>query len=60
MPTPLPGVPLMDRDHETLERLFAPASETEEALEAIAPELGAHFAREEALIRTSVEGKSGK
>jgi hypothetical protein len=50
----------MDRDHETLERLFAPASETEEALEAIAPELGAHFAREEALIRTSVEGKSGK
>lgn len=55
MSTPLLGVPLMDRDHETLDRLFARASETEDAglpdaLEAIATELGAHFAREEALM----------
>ena len=55
MSTPLLGVSLMDRDHETLDRLFARASETEDAglpdaLEAIATELGAHFAREEALM----------
>ena len=55
MPTPLLGVPLMDRDHETLDRLFAQASETEDAglpaaLGAIEKELGAHFAREEALM----------
>ncbi len=45
----------MDRDHETLERLFARVSETEdsglrEAFDAIAKELGEHFAREEALM----------
>jgi hemerythrin-like metal-binding protein len=55
MPTPILGVPLMDRDHEKLGQLFAQASKTEDAglpaaLEAIATELGAHFAREEALM----------
>ena len=55
MPTPLLGVPLMDRDHETLDRLFEKAAEADDAglpaaLEAIATELGAHFAREEVLM----------
>ena len=55
MAAPGLGVPLMDRDHEALERLFARFAETDdsrlgEAFEAIAKELGQHFAREEVLM----------
>ncbi len=49
------GVPLMDRDHATIERMFADVAATpDEGLPAlfdvIANELADHFAREEAVM----------
>jgi hemerythrin len=52
---PILGVPLMDRDHAAIERLFGDVATTpDESLpdlfEAIARELAEHFAREEAVM----------
>ncbi len=52
---PFLGVPLMDRDHAAIERMFAEVETTpDEGLpglfEAIARELAEHFAREEAAM----------
>ena len=53
--TSILGVPLMDRDHAALERMFEDAARTAdeglpEFFEAIARELADHFAREEAAM----------
>ena len=52
---PFLGVPLMDRDHAAIERMFAEVEATpDEGLpglfETIARELSAHFSREEAAM----------
>jgi hemerythrin len=52
------GVPLMDEDHERLEQMLthvpsAPDSELVRRLAEIEVETRAHFAREEALMRTA-------
>lgn len=52
---PLLGVPLMDRDHAALDRLFDAAATTADSelpalLDTIAQELHDHFAREEAVM----------
>ena len=52
---PILGVPLMDRDHAAIERMFAAVADTPdeslpELFEAIAHEIVDHFAREEAAM----------
>ena len=52
---PILGVPLMDRDHAAIERMFADVADTPdeglpELFEAIAREIADHFAREEAAM----------
>ncbi len=52
---PILGVPLMDRDHAAIERMFAgvattPDERLPDLFEAIARELAEHFAREEAAM----------
>ena len=52
---PILGVPLMDRDHSAIERMFADVADTPdeglpELFDAIAHEIADHFAREEAAM----------
>jgi hemerythrin len=56
MPTPLLGVPLMDRDHAEIEARFERLAASAEvdlaaALDEIEAAIRAHFAREEELFR---------